>query len=118
MQKDKISSMDNTVQREQNFTETLSTIHEKLTLMFLSIKEKRELVDSEEMRTVLEPIHRAWHEGEYSFHTQKFDLPTESPVQQGLFSEVVSAISQGKDNVADKNTGTEVDKGEEKRKDE
>ena len=95
--------------REAYFIEALYKVHEKLTLIVLSIKEQRELIDSEEMDAVLEPLHELWFYGKLSFSVPTLDLKEQSVTESTLFSNS-SAIPSGNED------GTEVEQSKEKKK--
>jgi len=101
--------MEEIIKRELYFIEALYRIHERLMLILLSIKEQREFIDSEEMRSILEPIHKAWFMGEYMFHLTELDLPPENPMQQGLFGQVVMQNSEKSDMWQEELDGTNVE---------
>jgi hypothetical protein len=82
---------------ELQFREWLPKISERLFFILLSVKEKRDITESD--WDMLKYFHRIYWLGELPFFKQKLSLKEEVSVQQALFN----------DKTTDNTAGTKVD---------
>ena len=73
--------------KELSILKWLGKVNEKLTFILLSIKERTDI--SEQDYSLLEVLHKVWHEGEYPIysHENNFVKTDEVATEQTLFGQ-------------------------------
>jgi hypothetical protein len=84
MTEDKVGSWRS---NELFFVDWVSKVAEKLLLITQSIKNQTELIPDDDVRVILEPLHKVWFMGELPFFRSEMDLHDEVATQGGLFGQ-------------------------------